>query len=172
MQYLHKNSITDIPALVDLINRAYRGDDGNGRWTSEHHLVAGDRISANDLARSLQQDNVEFVVGCRNQTPICCIALTHFSDYVELGTFAVDPMLQGGGEGKAILDYAEQLARRYAPVCEVSVVSPNTHLIAFYQRRGYEDTGLRKAYPLDMNVGTPMVENLDLTILRKKLNRV
>ena len=46
----------DIPALVALINRAYRGDTGSG-WSTEEAYLVGERTTdarlRDDLAKSL-----------------------------------------------------------------------------------------------------------------------
>ena len=54
------------------------------------------------------------------------------------GQFAVEPGLQGRGVGAALMDAAERLAveRGYAAVAG-DTSEGATHLIAFYERRGY-----------------------------------
>ena len=44
--------ISDITNLVDLINSAYRQQEGRS-WTSESQIVTGDRINAKQLKQTL-----------------------------------------------------------------------------------------------------------------------
>ena len=49
---------TDIPKLVDLINAAYRQQNGRS-WINEAAIVTGQRVNASQLAHSLSQDNFQ-----------------------------------------------------------------------------------------------------------------
>lgn len=152
--------------LCALINRAYRNTDGVGRWTTEHHLVDGDRIAIADVKRLLADDSVTLLAGFAHAEPVCCIAVRHSVDKVELGTFAVEPHLQGQGIGKNLLHYAEQFSRHLGKRFEVTVVSANFDLIEFYIKRGYQVSGETRPYPVEANVGRPK-RPLDLTVLIK-----
>ena len=167
MNYVHKTDLENLEPLINLINAAYRGVDGPGRWTTENHLVQGDRIDRNGLAVMIQDADTNFIVGYLNDTISACIAIKRYADFVELGTFAVDPDFHGTGCGTELLNYAESVAADYSKLFQVSVVSKNTDLIAFYKRRGYQETGQRINYPSHLNVGKPKIDNLDLTLLQK-----
>ncbi|HAG94193.1 MAG: GNAT family N-acetyltransferase [Pseudomonadales bacterium] len=162
----------DPAALEDirgLINAAYRGkDDGAGRWTTEQHLVDGERITAQALVQLIQQNDSDLIVGFAGDRPRCCIAVKRLADAVEFGTYAVAPELQGQGCGKALLQYAEAYARDWHHRFQVCVVSQNTALIDFYRRRGYRPSGDRLPYPVGQGVGTPKVAALTLTVLVKE----
>ena len=161
---------TDFSYLTELhvlINRAYRGIDGQGRWTTEHHLVEGERIRIGDLKQLILSDDVSFFAGFRNNYPVCCIAVKQFADRLELGTFAVEPSLHGQGIGSSLLDYTEKAMHHHGIPYEVNVVTDNTNLIAFYQRRGYQDNGVKQAYPVARHVGIPKMPGLTLSVLTK-----
>lgn len=53
--------ISDITNLVDLINSAYRQQEGRS-WTSESEIVTGNRINAKQLEQALAQDNFQLFV--------------------------------------------------------------------------------------------------------------
>ncbi len=161
----------DIDSLVNLINSAYRGVDGPGRWTTESHLVQGDRIKRDGLIAQIEDDDTDFIIGYLSDRVTACIAIKRFEDVVEFGTFAVDPELHANGYGGALLSYAESIAPENAILFQVSVVSKNTDLIAFYKRRGYQENGQKINYPAHLNVGKPKIDNLDLTILQKDVIR-
>jgi len=153
--------------LVALINSAYRGVEGAGRWTTEHHLVAGDRIDLNALETLINDSSCEFVVAEEDEQIWGCIALKYLGDRVEFGTFAVHPERHGAGLGSLLLAYAEDRARTRVAAFQVAVVSKNRALIQFYERRGYVYSGDSIAYPVHANVGEPKAPDLCLVVLSK-----
>ena len=50
------------------------------------------------------------------------------------------------------------------------VLSVRYELIAYYERRGYVQTGVVGDYPLDANVGTPIVD-LYLVEMKKMISK-
>jgi ribosomal protein S18 acetylase RimI-like enzyme len=88
------------------------------------------------------------------------------------GMFSVNPQLQGGGIGKAVLDEAERIARDewMLPVMRMTVIDIRDELIAFYQRRGYRRTGVVKPFPYgDARYGLPKRDDLRFEVLEKAL---
>lgn len=76
------------------------------------------------------------------------------------------------GLGRALLNFAEQHVRKnYSAVqwLEMYVLSVRVELIAFYERCGYVQTEHIEAYPLEVNVGIPVVD-LHLVHLQKQLS--
>lgn len=169
MKYFQKSDSGDLDVIVDLVNSAYRGIDGPRRWTTEAHLVQGDRLVLEDLRRLITDSDSEFYVGYLDGSLISCIAIKRYGPITEFGTFAVDPSLQGLGYGKDILSFAESKASSHSSTFQVTVVAQNSDLVRFYQRRGYNETGQRLTYPTDQNVGKPKVKNIDLTVLQKNV---
>lgn len=167
MKIVKKTDRSDDEKLTDIINAAYRGLGGERRWTTEAHLVHGDRIRLQDLQAMIEEGDIELYVGYLDEQPVGCIAVKRRGPVTEFGTFAVDPDLHGLGYGKTLLQFAEGIARHYSDAFQVCVVSRNADLIAFYRRRGYQETGAKLAYPVGHNVGTPADEDLDLIVLSK-----
>jgi ribosomal protein S18 acetylase RimI-like enzyme len=166
--------ISDIQKLVDLINSAYRQHQGNS-WTSEVEIVTGDRINVEQLLQTLADDHFKlFVVEYAKET-VACIGLTFHSSEVEIGTFCITPRIQNQGIGKQVLDFAESyigdnLLLEYPDLKHfvMWVLSVRHELIAYYQRRGYQQTGRIEDYPLHANVGIPTV-NLHLVEMKKDI---
>lgn len=50
---LRRATLDDIPALVDLVTRAYRGEASRAGWTTEADLLDGNRIDPEILAADL-----------------------------------------------------------------------------------------------------------------------
>ncbi|WP_263577057.1 GNAT family N-acetyltransferase [Acinetobacter pseudolwoffii] len=161
---------TDIQNIVVLINTAYRSNRG---WTHEHKMVAGQRINRDQVVSLLVQSNVKLFVLENHDQIIGCIGLTEFDDSMEIGSFAIDPDQQNSGYGKQLLDFAESyiLETYQKKVIRMSVLNVRTELIAYYQRRGYQLTEKIEAYPLDQNVGEPLIP-LNLLILEKMIRSI
>jgi hypothetical protein len=50
---LRPATVADVPALVALVNSAYRGDSSRAGWTTEADLLGGQRIDAERLADTI-----------------------------------------------------------------------------------------------------------------------
>lgn len=168
---------TDIPVLVGLINSAYRQQEGNS-WTSEAEIVAGDRINHQQLEQALKQDNFKLFVAefdgqLLDGQLVACIGLTFDYADVEIGTFCIAPQFQNQGVGKHVLDFAETYAQNLN-VADLThfvmwVLSVRHELINYYERRGYVQSGVVDDYPMDANVGQPIVD-LHLVEMRKSVH--
>lgn len=167
MKYRQLSCQDNLDEIVELVNAAYRGASGPRRWTTEAHLVQGDRLQKVDLERQVSSGEIALYAGYRDARPVCCIALKRDGEVTEFGMFAVDPGLHGLGLGKQLLDMAESKARPYSGIFQVSVVTQNADLIRFYERRGYCRTGQTLAYPVGQRVGEPIIEDISLTVLQK-----
>ncbi|CAM9284002.1 N-acetyltransferase domain-containing protein [Acinetobacter pseudolwoffii] len=141
--------------------------------THEHKMVAGQRINRDQVVSLLVQSNVKLFVLENHDQIIGCIGLTEFDDSMEIGSFAIDPDQQNSGYGKQLLDFAESyiLETYQKKVIRMSVLNVRTELIAYYQRRGYQLTEKIEAYPLDQNVGEPLIP-LHLLILEKMIRSI
>ena len=159
---------SDISNLVELINSAYRLQQGQS-WTSEADIVSGARINAQQLRNDLAQDSFQLFVAELENEVVACIGLTFHDSEVEIGTFCIAPHFQNQGLGKMVLEYAEQVAVTHdknITTLVMWVLSVRSELIAYYERRGYVQTGVMDDYPLDANVGKPIVD-LHLVEMRK-----
>ena len=47
----------DAPALVDLIERAYRGPEAAGKWTSEASLLTGPRTNLDEIITLIDRED-------------------------------------------------------------------------------------------------------------------
>lgn len=165
---------SDISNLVLLMNTAYRQTEGSS-WTSEADIVTGDRINATQLEGALAQADFELWVATLEGEVIACIGLTFSAHDVEIGTFCIAPQFQNQGIGKQVLEYAEHYVQNIVANQRVNlqhfvmwVLSVRSELIAYYQRRDYQMTGTQADYPLDANVGQPLVD-LHLIEMKKRI---
>ena len=88
------------------------------------------------------------------------------------GMFAVQPRLQRGGIGKAVLAEAERVVREdwKLPLMRMTVIDLREELLAWYERRGYHRTGIKKPFPaVDPRFGIPRRDDLRFEVLEKAL---
>ncbi|MFC6065483.1 GNAT family N-acetyltransferase [Streptomyces ochraceiscleroticus] len=162
----------DVPALVELIESAYRGDVSRAGWTTEADLLAGQRTDPEGVAAVVAAEGSRLVVAERDGEPVACCQLEHRGEHAYFGMFAVRPTLQGGGLGKVIIAEAERTVRAEwgAREMHMTVIRQRAELIAWYERRGYARTGRMTPFPYgDERFGIPQRDDLEFELLVKKL---
>ncbi len=162
----------DIPALVALVTSAYRGDVSKQGWTTEADMLDGQRIDPDVLARDIERDRSRILLAERDGMLLACAHVAEDEGAGYFGMFSVRPDLQGGGVGKAMLAEAERVARDEwrLPAMRMTVIDIRHELIAFYERRGYVRTGIKKPFPYgDERYGIPKRDDLRFEILEKPL---
>ena len=164
-------STRDVVQLVNLLNRAYRGDDSRQGWTTEAHLIAGDvRTNEASVKEVLEKKDSVILKYTSSEVGITgCVNLQQHSRKLYLGMFAVTPQLQGAGIGKKLLFAAEEYARQKQSVSiYMTVISVRSELIDWYKRHGYADTGEKKPFEED-GVSGRHLQQLEFVVLEKKL---
>lgn len=158
----------DAVAISALLNTAYRSGEG---WTHEQQLVSGQRAQVADIALAIENIAGCFLVKRDRDVIEACIYVERYSDGAMVGSFAVNPHLQGRGLGAYMLNAAECFAqeRLSAKVIVMDVLAPRHELIAYYERKGYRRTGEQKAFPKEANAGLPFDQQLQVIRLKKHL---
>ncbi|MDT0347175.1 GNAT family N-acetyltransferase [Streptomyces litchfieldiae] len=167
----------DVPALVALVESAYRGEPSRAGWTTEADLLDGRRTGADEvLAVLADPDSVLLTAERGGELVACCHLARSDGETAEpaayFGMFAVSPLLQAGGVGGRVLAEAERRAREEwgAPRMRMKVLSARTDLIAWYERRGYVRTGRTVPFPYgDERFGVPRRTDLRFEVLVKPL---
>ena len=91
----------DVPALVALIESAYRGDASRIGWTTEADLLEGQRTDPEGIAAVVASPGSIMLAVERDGELVACCQLEHRGEHAYFGMFAVSPELQGAGLGKA-----------------------------------------------------------------------
>lgn len=161
----------DIAEVQALVNAAYRGDASRAGWTTEANLIAGtQRIDVASL-QAMTLSNNETVLLLRNNEGALegCVYLQQQPQGMYLGMLSVWPQQQAQGTGKRLMQAAEDFTRsQQVQRIFMSVITARTELIAWYNRRGYNDTGERKPFPDNPVFGTPL-QPLEFMILEKEI---
>jgi DNA-binding MarR family transcriptional regulator/ribosomal protein S18 acetylase RimI-like enzyme len=163
----------DVPAIVALMNLAYRSDGSDAGWTTETDYIQGDRtsevmlrqdIAGNPAAKMLlwRQSSDEALLGC--------VWLEPEDDAVwYLGSLSIDPREQNRGLGRRLLTAAEDWIREAGGrEIKMTVINVRDTLLAWYARRGYMPTNEIKPFPYDDNrFGLPKRDDLYFVVLHK-----
>jgi ribosomal protein S18 acetylase RimI-like enzyme len=161
----------DIPDLVTLVNSAYRGDSSRQGWTTEAHLLDGQRTDADNLRELLTAPGAT-ILQARTAAGelLASVYLKNQAPDLYLGMLSVSPGHQAYGIGKQLMAAAEAHAQRLGCTSLlISVISVRHELLAWYERHGFQRTGETVAFPTDTRFGIPKQE-LVLLLLRKNLN--
>lgn len=165
----------DIPALVALIESAYRGESSRTGWTTEADLLDGQRTDPDGVAEVIAAADSRMLLAFRDGAAIGCCQLERRPEAVAyFGMFAVDPGRQGGGLGRALLAEAERVAAADWGSAEMhmTVIRQREDLIAWYVRRGYTRTGRMSPFPYgDERFGVPQIDDLEFELLVKALTK-
>ena len=161
----------DVPRLVRHVNHAYRGEAARQGWTTESHLLDGQRIDEPALADMLAAPSAAILLclGAEAGELLGCFHVQVQGERLHLSMLAVLPTSQTQGVGKFLLAAAEDHGRRHGcTVSKMTVISVREELIAYYERRGYRRTGATKPFPTDPRYGIARQE-LILLVLDKPL---
>ena len=175
-------TLDDIPAMIGLVTSAYRGDDSRQGWTTEADLLDGQRIDADMLRTDLNAHDsaillaIDSAADDRPRLVACAHIAKQTGDdgigTAYLGMFSVRPDAQGGGIGRSVLAEAERIARETFGCVRMrmTVIDTREELIAYYERRGYARTGIKKPFPYgDPRYGLPKRDDLRFEVLEKPL---
>ncbi|NEA37896.1 GNAT family N-acetyltransferase [Streptomyces sp. SID11385] len=162
----------DVTDLVALVESAYRGDSSRTGWTTEAHLLEGQRTDPESLREVMEMPGTVLLAVERAGELVACCQVARQEGHGYFGMFAVRPGLQGAGLGKAVLAEAERIAREDWGLTEMhmTVISAREELVAFYERRGYRRTGVLTPFPYDdERFGLPQRPGLAFELLIKPL---
>jgi ribosomal protein S18 acetylase RimI-like enzyme len=162
----------DVPAIVDLVESAYRGPASRAGWTTEADFLDGQRTDAAMVLDVLSDPDSRLLLAFAGERLVACCHLERHDGYAYFGMFAVRPDEQGGGIGRAVLAEAERQAHDdwQAREMHMTVISVRDELIAWYERRGYARTGKMSPFPYDDDrFGQPRRDGLEFELLIKAL---
>ena len=171
---IRRATLDDVPAVVALVQSAYRGEVSRVGWTTEADLLDGQRTDAEDVRSVIERADSIVLLGERADDGllVACanVAIEDGAGY--FGMFAVRPELQGSGVGSRILTESERIVRDdwHLAALRMTVIDVRAELIAYYERRGYVRTGERKPFPYgDDRFGIPRRPDLQFVVLEKRI---
>lgn len=145
----------DLPAIHPVIERAYRGETARAGWTHEADLIIDSpRTDIATLTAIVEDPAQRLLIAKDDRGTIGCVQVTSKGDGLAyLGLLCVDPTLQSAGLGKQLVTAAEACARETfgAAQMEMTVIDKRAELIAFYERRGYVNSGEKRDFPVPLD---------------------
>jgi ribosomal protein S18 acetylase RimI-like enzyme len=165
----------EINEIVSLVNGAYRGEAAQAGWTNETKLLEGQRIDADMLAEMFERGEITILLmrnredgqltGCVSLEPAKGVSTWYLS------MLTVDPRRQAEGLGRLLLSEAEDyLKAKSVAQVRLTVIWLRETLIEWYERRGYQRTGLSESFPYeDRRFGLSLRDDLHFVVLKKTL---
>jgi ribosomal protein S18 acetylase RimI-like enzyme len=163
-------TLTDIGAMVALVESAYRGEPSRIGWTTEADILGGQRTDTEDIRVLLLEPSVRFLLAVQDDVLVGSVLLRNEEAGAYIGMFAVRPMEQGHGLGRLLLALAESALREQFGVkgVRMTVLRQRKELIAWYERRGYTCTGETEPFPYgDIRFGLPKRSDLEFLVMVK-----
>lgn len=161
-------TLNDVAELATLINSSYRGELSKKGWTTEAHLIDGQRIDAEGLTEHMADPDALFLKNTDESGKITgCVYLQKRGTKLYLGMLTVSPLLQAKGLGRQLLQAAEDyaLSINYHTIT-MTVITTRLELLSWYERRGYHNTGT--IIPLNITEKFGILKQpVDLFILEK-----
>jgi predicted N-acetyltransferase YhbS len=166
---LRQANNNDIPLISQLVNGAYRGESSKKGWTTEADILDGIRTDEASLQEMINRSNAIILLAETGNEIVGCVFLEQQADKLYLGMLTVKPALQGKGIGAALMTAAEARARQLGcKKISMTVITARDTLIAYYQRKGYKDTGEKRPFPSDPKFGIPK-QPLEFLVMEKEV---
>lgn len=162
----------DVPAVVALVESAYRGDASRAGWTTEADFLEGRRTDDDEVRELIDRERGMMLLAEEDGTLVACANVAEEDGAGYFGMFSVVPTRQGRGIGSKVLAEAERIVRDEwkLPLMRMTVIDIRDELAAFYVRRGYVRTGKTKPFPYgDERFGVPKRPDLRFEVLEKHL---
>ena len=168
---------TEYPAIIDLINIAFRGTGPSASWNIEN-FIEGQRLNESLLREDLAAKPHAHLLTYRddpddpNSPLLGTVLLDPGKDGVwYLGLLTIRPDMQTRKLGRTLLAAAEDFAKQHgARRIQMTVVNVRDTLIAWYERRGYTLTEETRPFPYgDERFGRPLRDDLYFVVLQKDL---
>ena len=163
--------LADIPAIVALVNSAYRGETGKQGWTTEADLLDGQRTDEEEITGLIQAEDSMVLLCELDGKIVASVQLEKHGKGAYIGMLSVNPLMQSVGLGKRLMAEAEGIARLEwaAEKMLMVVITLRLDIIAFYERQGYARTGRTMPFPTSEKYGIQKVPGLLLEYLEKPL---
>lgn len=158
----------DVPAVVSLVEAAYRGDASRAGWTTEADLLDGQRTDASEVGALIgRDDSLILLAEAASGLVGCCHLERRGRSTAYFGLFAVRPAEQGQGVGRAVVvEAAKRAARWGCTEMRMTVIRQRADLIGWYRKLGFGPTGETQPFPYgDERFGRPLRDDLEFVVL-------
>jgi ribosomal protein S18 acetylase RimI-like enzyme len=164
---------SDTPAIVALVESAYRGDVSRKGWTTEADILDGQRTDPDEVREIIDDASARLILAVSGTEVMGCVVLRDETQTGYIGMLAIRPDYQASGLGRQLLEEAERCAQTTfaATKTRMTVIIQREELISWYERRGYQRTEHREPFPYgNPRFGLPKRADLEFIVLEKQLN--
>ena len=162
---------TDVPALEQLVNSAFRGDSSRKGWTTEADLLDGIRIDQDSLNEMIDAPGSVILKYYEDHVLAGCVYLQKKESFMYLGMLTVSPEMQNKGIGKKLMTAAESYALSLeCDTITMTVLNERDELTDWYKRQGFYFTGELKGFPAQSKFGIPK-KDLFFKVMNKKIKK-
>ena len=161
--------------IVALANLAFRGLGPDPGWSTESQFIDGQRLTEPLLREDMAAKPESVLLTYRESAASELLGTVWLEprqcETWYLGLLTVRPDRQKQQLGRNLLAAAEAYAGRLGAECiRMSVLNVRTELIAWYERRGYRQSGETQPFPYaDQRFGRPLRRDLHFVMLEKAL---
>jgi predicted N-acetyltransferase YhbS len=135
----------DVPQITSVINAAFK--------VAEEFFVDGNRITQAEVEERLSKG--VFLLAETGDKLNGCVYVEFCGERSYLGLLSVDPTYQQNGLGSLLMTEAEKFCREHGSHCmDILIVNLREELPAFYQKRGYVESGT-SPFPADVPTKIP-----------------
>lgn len=159
---MQKAEVEDVEAIGRLVQSVYRGDSSLQGWTTEAHMLDGQRVDEEMLEELITKPHSVILQYQNNGELLASVHLELQDGKVHLGMLSVRAQVQGQKLGQKVLQFSEQFAKKEWSVSQmvIEVLDGRVELIAWYERRGFRKTGKTMPFPDNPRFGIPKKKNL------------
>ncbi len=152
---------------MDLVESAYRGEESRAGWTTEAHLLDGQRTDRGQVDELIHRPGSLIILAERDGGLVGSCHLERHGGTAYFGMFAVRPEEQGAGVGRALIGEARRTAREWGcGSLRLTVIRQREDLSAWYERLGFHPTGETEPFPYgDERFGRPRRGDLEFVVL-------
>lgn len=166
----------DVEEIIALVESAFRGESSRAGWTTEADLLDGRRTGPDEIGAIVDSPEQRIMLhrGPSGEL-LASVVLARDGEAAWLGMLSILPTLQGRGLGRAVLAACEDWVRQtWGSACmRMKVIAQRRELIAWYERRGYRQTGGTAPFFYgDPRFGLPKRDDLYFVVLEKDLSGI
>ena len=150
----HTATPDDAVRIQQFVEAAFRAEDARPDWTADMGLGRVFKHPLEGVQAALAHPDENAIVLATDARTGALVGTVQVAPRADgavgrIAFLSVDPGCQGAGLGRRVLAAGEDYCRTTwgASKMTLSALSPRHHLIAWYVRRGYRETGERVPFP-------------------------
>ncbi|KAJ6015001.1 hypothetical protein N7540_009592 [Penicillium herquei] len=173
----------DAPSIQNLVQSAFRAADTRKNWTADLELGRNFSVEVDSVLATIEKPNQGILLAFTGVTGtpesengsaqlVASVEVTKKSpSRARFSLFAVHHEYQQAGIGRRVLAQAELYCREKwgSVIFELDALSTREELIAWYERQGYEQTGMLTSFPVQIYPDLHLSHDLAFVEMEKRV---